>query len=207
MNVSWESKGLPRELEQRGAPGPAPNPWTLALTLPLSQPSPSVTCVVSSLVDQKSATRDLGEVCVHKRETRPHGQAGAAHLGAILGALVVMLLILGAGLYLLFSRGKRKSLETGRGRCSSPSSAHTPPSLTDPQLPPLHFAAQGMSLQEAGAGSQEKPRDHGGGVHEAMQVSRDGRDKGLEEPHLEQERPISTVYTEVPTPGQVRIEI
>ncbi|XP_077624099.1 CD48 antigen-like isoform X3 [Crocuta crocuta] len=65
VNVSWESKGLPRELEQRGAPGPAPNPWTLALTLPLSQPSPSVTCVVSSPVDQKTATRDLGEVCVH----------------------------------------------------------------------------------------------------------------------------------------------
>ncbi|KAF0885778.1 SLAF9 protein, partial [Crocuta crocuta] len=64
-NVSWESKGLPRELEQTGAPGPAPNPWTLALTLPLSQPSPSVTCVVSSPVDQKSATRDLGEVCGH----------------------------------------------------------------------------------------------------------------------------------------------
>ncbi|XP_077617275.1 CD48 antigen-like isoform X2 [Crocuta crocuta] len=123
VNVSWESKGLPRELEQRGAPGPAPNPWTLALTLPLSQPSPSVTCVVSSPVDQKTATRDLGEVCVH------------------------------------------------------------------------------------GAGSQEKPRDHGGGVHEAMQVSRDGRDKGSEEPHLEQQRPLTTVYTEVRMPGRVRMEI
>ncbi|XP_077620207.1 CD48 antigen-like [Crocuta crocuta] len=65
VNVSWESKGLPRELEQRGAPGPAPNPWTLALTLPLNQPSPRVTCMVSNPVDQKTATRDLGEVCVH----------------------------------------------------------------------------------------------------------------------------------------------
>ncbi|KAF0885777.1 SLAF5 protein, partial [Crocuta crocuta] len=65
VNVSWESKGLPRELEQRGPPGPAPNPWTLALNLPLSQPNPSVTCVVSNPVDQKTATRDLGEVCVH----------------------------------------------------------------------------------------------------------------------------------------------
>ncbi|XP_039074415.1 SLAM family member 9-like [Hyaena hyaena] len=65
VNVSWESKGLPRELEQRGAPGQATNPWTLALNLPLSQPSPRVTCVVSSPVDQKTATRDLGEVCVH----------------------------------------------------------------------------------------------------------------------------------------------
>ncbi|XP_077601783.1 CD48 antigen-like isoform X2 [Crocuta crocuta] len=65
VSVSWESKGLPRELEQRGAPGPAPNPWTLALNLPLSQPSPRVTCVVSNPVDQKTATRDLGEVCGH----------------------------------------------------------------------------------------------------------------------------------------------
>ncbi|XP_077607602.1 SLAM family member 5-like [Crocuta crocuta] len=116
VSVSWESKGLPRELEQKGAPGSTPNPWTLALNLPLSQPSPRVTCVVSSPVDQTTATRDLGEVCGHERETRPHGQAGAAHLGAILGAFVVVLLILGAGLYLRRSRGERKSLETGRGR-------------------------------------------------------------------------------------------
>ncbi|XP_077601787.1 CD48 antigen-like isoform X2 [Crocuta crocuta] len=75
VNVSWESKGLPRELEQRGPPGPAPNPWTLALNLPLNQPSPSVTCVVSSPVDQKNATQDLGEVCVHGTPSLqlPHG--------------------------------------------------------------------------------------------------------------------------------------
>ncbi|XP_039074414.1 uncharacterized protein LOC120221212 [Hyaena hyaena] len=170
VNVSWESKGLPRELEQRGAPGPAPNPWTLALNLPLSQPSPRVTCVVSNPVDQKNATRDLGEVCVHG----PHGQAGDAHLGAILGVLGVALLILGAGLYLRCSRGKKKSLETGRG-----------------------------------AGSQEKHRDHGGGVLYAelsRPMSQDGRDKGSEEPHLVQESPLTTVYSVVRTPGQVRME-
>ncbi|XP_077607739.1 CD48 antigen-like [Crocuta crocuta] len=174
VNVSWESKGLPRELEQREAPGPAPNPWTLALNLPLNQPSPSITCVVSNPVDQKTATRDLGEVCVHERETRPHGQAGAAHLGAILGALAVALLVLGAGLYLRCSHGKRKSLETGRG-----------------------------------AGSQEKPRDHDGGVLYAelsRPISQDGRDKGSEEPHLVQESPLTTVYSVVRTPGQVRME-
>ncbi|XP_053065192.1 uncharacterized protein LOC106988850 isoform X3 [Acinonyx jubatus] len=65
VNVSWESKGFPRELEQRGVPGPAPNPWTVALKLPLSQPSPSITCVVSNPGDRKTATRDLGEVCAH----------------------------------------------------------------------------------------------------------------------------------------------
>ncbi|XP_039081202.1 uncharacterized protein LOC120227102 isoform X10 [Hyaena hyaena] len=128
MNVSWESKGLPRELEQRGAPGLAPNLWTLALILPLSQPSPRVTCVVSNPVDQKSATRDLREVCGH-----------------------------------------------------------------------------GNVPLEAGAGSQEKPRDHGGGVHEAMQVSRDSRDKGWSEAHLQQETHLRPVYTEVRTPGQVRM--
>ncbi|XP_043425031.1 SLAM family member 9-like isoform X5 [Prionailurus bengalensis] len=111
VNVSWENKGLPRELEQRGVPGPAPNPWTLALKLPLSQPSPSITCVVSNPGDRKTATRDLGEVCAHG----PRGPDGSAHLPAILGALVVVLLILGAGLYLLCSRRRKQSLEPGRG--------------------------------------------------------------------------------------------
>ncbi|XP_044904551.1 SLAM family member 9-like isoform X4 [Felis catus] len=132
VNVSWESKGLPRELEQRGVPGPAPNPWTLALKVPLSQPSPRITCVVSNPGDQKTATRDLGDVCAHGS----HGPDGSAHLPAILGALVVVLLILGAGLYLLCSRRRKQSLEPGRGRCTCPSRAHVlPPPPTDPQLP------------------------------------------------------------------------
>ncbi|XP_077607579.1 uncharacterized protein LOC144221088 [Crocuta crocuta] len=210
VNVSWESKGLPRELEQRGPPGPAPNPWTLALNLPLSQPNPSVTCVVSNPVDQKTATRDLGEVCVHEGETGPHGQAGAAHLGAILGALGVALLILGAGLYLRCSRGERKSLETGRGRCSSPSPAHMPPSPHGPSAPSPAFCCSGNVPREAGGGSQEKHRDHDGGVLYAelsRPISQDGRDEGSEEPHREQERLISTIYTEVRTPGQVMMEI
>ncbi|XP_044904537.1 SLAM family member 9-like isoform X3 [Felis catus] len=111
VNVSWESKGLPRELEQRGVPRPAPNPWTVALKLPLSQPSPRITCVVSNPGDRKTATRDLGDVCAHGS----HGPDGSAHLPAILGALVVVLLILGAGLYLLCSRRRKQSLEPGRG--------------------------------------------------------------------------------------------
>ncbi|XP_042831781.1 SLAM family member 9-like isoform X2 [Panthera tigris] len=111
VNVSWESKGLPRELEERGVPGPAPNPWTLALKLPLSQPSPSITCVVSNPGDRKTATQDLGEVCAHGLL----GQAGAGYLRDILGALGITFLILGAGLYLRCSRGKKQSLEPGRG--------------------------------------------------------------------------------------------
>uniref|UniRef100_A0ABI7X7D2 Ig-like domain-containing protein n=1 Tax=Felis catus TaxID=9685 RepID=A0ABI7X7D2_FELCA len=162
VNVSWESKGLPRELEQRGVPGPAPNPWTVALKLPLSQPSPRITCVVSNPGDRKTATRDLGDVCAHG----PHGPDGSAHLPAILGALVVVLLILGAGLYLLCSRRRKQSLEPGRG-------------------------------------SQEEHRDCFGGVRYAGKMSRDHRKQGSGEPHLEQETPLTTVYSEVRHPGQV----
>ncbi|XP_046948901.1 uncharacterized protein LOC124521814 isoform X1 [Lynx rufus] len=161
VNVSWESKGLPRELEQRGVPGPAPNPWTLALKLPLSQPSPSITCVVSNPGDRKTATRDLGEVCGHG----PLGQAGAGYLRDILGALGITFMILGAGLYLRCSRGKKQSLEPGRG-------------------------------------SQEEHRDRFGGVCYAGKMSRDHRKQGSGEPHLEQETPLTTVYSEVRHPGQ-----
>ncbi|XP_014647209.1 PREDICTED: SLAM family member 9-like [Ceratotherium simum simum] len=65
LNVTWESKGLPRELEQRGPPGPAPNSWTLNVSLPLSQPNDSLTCVVSNSEDKKTVTLALAEVCAH----------------------------------------------------------------------------------------------------------------------------------------------
>nr|XP_036872556.1 uncharacterized protein LOC108389398 isoform X6 [Manis javanica] len=64
LKVTWESKGLPEELEQRGIPGPAPNSWALDLSLPLSQPNPRLTCVLSNPLDQKTATTDLGAICV-----------------------------------------------------------------------------------------------------------------------------------------------
>nr|XP_054404614.1 SLAM family member 8-like [Pongo abelii] len=64
LNVTWESKGLLGELEQRETPGPTPNPWTLAVSLPLSQRNSSLTCVVSNHVDQKAVTLVLGKVCV-----------------------------------------------------------------------------------------------------------------------------------------------
>ena len=81
LKVTWESKGLPRELEWRGTPGPASNSWTLTLNLSLSQPNASVTCVVSNQVDQKTATLDLGEVCVH-------GECHLPERRGILGAQV-----------------------------------------------------------------------------------------------------------------------
>ncbi|XP_077934631.1 uncharacterized protein LOC118521353 isoform X2 [Halichoerus grypus] len=225
LNVSWESEGLPKELEQRPSPGPAPNPWTLAVNLPLGQPSPSLTCVVSNQVDQKTATLDLGDVCGHD----PPGQAGAALLGGILGAIVVVLLILGAGLYLWKRRGKKKNLKPGRGRLHFPS-------LTGPWTPSLlHFAAQGMSLQvaawcglghgghgvgegpggqaqtqapsvcDSGAGSEKEHGDPDDGIHYAelsQQEAGDNRDKGRGVPHLEEETSLTTVYSEVHRPGQ-----
>ncbi|XP_059002241.1 uncharacterized protein LOC131814851 isoform X3 [Mustela lutreola] len=48
-------------------------------------------------------------------ETDPQGQTGAAHLSGILVSVVVVLLILGAGLYLWKTCGK-KNVEPGRGR-------------------------------------------------------------------------------------------
>ncbi|XP_034505988.1 SLAM family member 9-like isoform X2 [Ailuropoda melanoleuca] len=111
LTVSWESEGLPRELEQRPAPGPAPNPWTLAVSLPLSQPNAILTCVVSNQVDQKTVTWGLGDVCGHKAD--PHGQVTAALLRNILGSVVFLLLILGAGLYL--SKTREKNVDSGRG--------------------------------------------------------------------------------------------
>ncbi|XP_035578043.1 SLAM family member 8-like [Zalophus californianus] len=113
LTVTWESEGLSRELEQRPAPGPAPNPWTMAVNLPPSQPSTSLTCVVSNQVDQKTATRDLGDVCGHETDLR--GLSLFALLRDILGTIVIVLMILVAGLYLWKRRGKKKSLESVKG--------------------------------------------------------------------------------------------
>ncbi|XP_047640196.1 uncharacterized protein LOC125129499 [Phacochoerus africanus] len=116
LKVTWEGKGLPRELEERVTLGPAPNSWTLAVHLPWSQPYTNITCVVSNEVDQKTATFDLGEVC-HLRDA--HGSLGEAiivSLRGILGSVVVMVLVLRGGLYLWkVHRKKKKKMETARG--------------------------------------------------------------------------------------------
>ena len=73
--MNWEIKGLPRELEQRVTSELPSNSWNLTLNLPLSQPSASLTCVVSNQVDQKTTTLDLGKVCVSGECTRQRGRA------------------------------------------------------------------------------------------------------------------------------------
>ena len=60
LKVTWGSTGLPRG--QRITLDPSSHSSTLTLSLPLSQPSASLTCVVSNQVDQKTAILDLGEV-------------------------------------------------------------------------------------------------------------------------------------------------
>ncbi|XP_023409887.2 SLAM family member 9-like isoform X1 [Loxodonta africana] len=66
-HMTWESKGLPKNLNQREIPGPVINSWTLALSLPVSQhlsrPNANLTCVVSNSEDQKNTTLHVGEVC------------------------------------------------------------------------------------------------------------------------------------------------
>ncbi|XP_072686160.1 SLAM family member 9-like isoform X3 [Canis lupus baileyi] len=169
LTLSWERKRLPRELEQRVAPGPAPNPWTLALSLPLSQPSASLTCVLSNQEDQRTVTLDLGDICGH---ADPQGQADASQLPSVLGTVVVLLLILGAGLFLWRTRVK-KSLEPGRG-------------------------------------SQEEHRDPDSGIYYAelsQQGSGDSRDKGRGAAHLEGNKPLTTVYSEVRRAGVALMRI
>ncbi|XP_037681575.1 T-lymphocyte surface antigen Ly-9-like isoform X2 [Choloepus didactylus] len=115
LNVTWESKDLPGGLKLRGTWGPVTSTSTLAVSLPLSQPTASITCGVSNSVDQKNVTLDLGRVCAPVRKTESHGLATASLLGSILGAFGAVLLTLGAGLYLWKTRGKKKKMEPGRG--------------------------------------------------------------------------------------------
>ncbi|XP_029791785.1 uncharacterized protein LOC115288528 [Suricata suricatta] len=138
VTVSWESKGLPRELEQTGALGPAPTPWTLALHLPLSWPSPSVTCVVNNPVDQKTATRDLGEVCGHvsEGETGPCRQDGAIYRLSIprIISTVASVLLSVTGVCLMWRF--RKPLQPTTCRSSSSKQDRRGSSVSLPMRPP-----------------------------------------------------------------------
>ncbi|KAF4021206.1 hypothetical protein G4228_013782 [Cervus hanglu yarkandensis] len=110
LNVTWENKGLPEEWEQRRTLEPASNSRILAVSLPTDQSNVSLVCVVSNPVGNKTASFDLGKVCVHDSSN----QANTNLWPGILGAVAAVLLILGGGLYLWKTR--RKKMETGRGR-------------------------------------------------------------------------------------------
>ena len=83
------------------------------------------------------------------RETGRHAETSAALLRGILGAVMVMLLILGGGLYLWKTCGKKKNKESEMWR-----QVALIPSVPDP-CPPhwiqspslLHLATQAIALQ------------------------------------------------------------
>ncbi|XP_059002232.1 uncharacterized protein LOC131814850 isoform X1 [Mustela lutreola] len=204
LMVSWESECLPRELEQRPAPGPAPNPWTLAVTLPLSRPSPSLTCVVSNQVDQKNVTLDLGDVCGRDRCCPLAWYPGVCYGRAADPRSWSWAVPL-----------EETWDEEARGAWDRqvalllPMSRHHHPTTTPPLNSGLLFSCI-LLLREcpcrrlAEAGSKEEPRDPDGGIHYAelsQQGSRGHRDKGRGEPHLEEEKSLTTVYSEVRRPG------
>ncbi|XP_046505519.1 uncharacterized protein LOC124232612 [Equus quagga] len=77
LNVTWESKDLPRELE------PARNSWTLAVSVPLSQPNASLTCAVSNPKDRKTVTTFLGTLCAHGVYNLLEGRGTVGAQGAL----------------------------------------------------------------------------------------------------------------------------
>ncbi|XP_065763748.1 SLAM family member 9-like [Muntiacus reevesi] len=87
LSVTWESKGLPRELEWSGTPEIAPNTWKLTVNKSLIQPSAKFTCVVGNHVEKKTASVDFAQVCSHGS----HRQMMADSLGGILWTIVVVL--------------------------------------------------------------------------------------------------------------------
>ncbi|KAK2500386.1 hypothetical protein MC885_010416, partial [Smutsia gigantea] len=166
LKVAWETKGLPEELEQRGTPGPAPNPWALDLSLPLSQPNTRLTCVLSNSDDKKTATTDLGAICV------PAGSrvgASPGLLAHLLRAVIAVLFFLGAGLCLWKTRDRKQKMEPGRG--------NIPEEGRGGVAMALGFIAVGEGggfhgpdssptlCVTGGAGLPEEHRDHNGGIH------------------------------------------
>ncbi|KAB0339844.1 hypothetical protein FD754_023611, partial [Muntiacus muntjak] len=84
LNVTWESKGLPRELEWKRMPELTPNVWELTVKLSLSQPSAILTCVVSNQVDKKTASVDFAQVCSHGDTTNLLLLLNFSHIHALL---------------------------------------------------------------------------------------------------------------------------
>lgn len=109
--MTWEIKDLPRELEQRVTSELPSKSWNLTLCLPVSQPSGSLTCMVSNQVDQKTAILGLGEVCVSDSPENNDDKT----LSGIIGTVVIILLICVIGLFLWKTCVKKRKMTTGRG--------------------------------------------------------------------------------------------
>ncbi|XP_074174634.1 SLAM family member 9-like isoform X5 [Rhinolophus sinicus] len=111
LNVTWRHSDIPRKWQQRGTLGPGPSTWPLAESLPLEQPNTSLTCAVSNQVDLKMATTTLGDVCAHHSQ----GEHIGRHMAGVAGAVMAVLLTMGAGLYFWKIHGKKKETEAGTG--------------------------------------------------------------------------------------------
>ncbi|KAM5200742.1 SLAM family member 9-like isoform 10-T10 [Hipposideros larvatus] len=118
LNVTWWSSDLPRKWQQTGTLGPGLSIWALAVRLPLDQSNTSLTCIASNEVDLKTATSTLGDICAQD----PQGQATGRHLPGLTRPVMAALLIVGVGLYLWKTRGKKKEeMDTGTDRLWFPS--------------------------------------------------------------------------------------
>ena len=84
LSVTWESEGLPRELEWSGTPELAPNAWELTVKLSLVRSSANLTCVVSNHVEKKTASVDFAQVCSQGECSLPEGR-GTPRVHSALG--------------------------------------------------------------------------------------------------------------------------
>ncbi|XP_065782112.1 SLAM family member 5-like [Muntiacus reevesi] len=112
LSVTWESKGLPRELEWSGTPEVAPNTWELTVNLPLIQSSAILTCVVSNHVEKETASVDFAQVCSDGSQE----QTISGPFGVLLCITVLVLYFLGTGLCVWKIYKRERNMDTGRGK-------------------------------------------------------------------------------------------
>lgn len=139
LMVTWQSQGLPKELEQSGTLGPSPSSRNLSLSLPLSHFNSRLTCVVSNPVDEKKETLYLESICPRRGFLQ-----GKWLWRGILPTVLMM--SLGAGVWLWM----RKKMDTGRAGSTFP--PVVPGSAATPQVLPTETSAD---LQTGGANSHD----------------------------------------------------
>ncbi|XDB49068.1 hypothetical protein AB1E18_002651 [Capra hircus] len=181
LKATWESKSLPRELEWRRTLGPAANSWSLPVSLPLNQPSASLTWVVSNPGDQKTATSDLGEVC-------SHGPCGCA---VDPGRWAVPL----KGMWMRKEMETEKKYRVQEDRRDRDGATH------------CAKLSQGMTMQFMSAASVPCESLWGLSVPQLLQELSVLHPWGMDEQHLEDKKPLTTVYSEAHKPGRQAIKI
>ena len=72
--MTWESKGLPRELEWSETVEQALKSWKLSVNMSLIQCSANLTCVVRGYVDKSTASVDFAQICCHGECNLPEGR-------------------------------------------------------------------------------------------------------------------------------------